>query len=155
MVVAVACQGEQENRQDGRRGAKASLSHEAIHPSHRRPHADGAGLYNTTRPIEAWVCQCGLTNGLLTHLYRHTIEGPDDMPAHIRDAAHYDPALHPAHRRGIGAGHMARHLRLRTSRDVASPLGGSAFTGRVRSEAAAGRVAGYDESGSCADERHQ
>lgn len=83
---------------------------------------DGKGLYNVTRPIEAWVRQCGLNTGLLTvflqhtsasltvqenadpdvvldladffqklvpdnpKLYRHTIEGPDDMPAHIRAA---------------------------------------------------------------------
>ncbi|MBL8175255.1 MAG: YjbQ family protein [Bryobacterales bacterium] len=83
---------------------------------------DGKGLYNVTRPIEAWVRQCGTQTGLLTvflqhtsasltvqenadpdvvldladffqklvpdnpRLYRHTLEGPDDMPAHIRAA---------------------------------------------------------------------
>ncbi len=83
---------------------------------------DGKGLYDATRPIAAWVRQCGLQTGLLTvflqhtsasltiqenadpdvildmadffqklvpdnpRLYRHTIEGPDDMPAHIRAA---------------------------------------------------------------------
>ncbi len=80
------------------------------------------GLYNVTRPVTAWVRECGLRTGLSTvflqhtsasltvqenadpdvvldladffqklvpdnpKLYRHTIEGPDDMPAHIRAA---------------------------------------------------------------------
>ena len=83
---------------------------------------EGKGLYNVTKPIAAWVRECGLKTGLLTvflqhtsasltvqenadpdvvldladffqklvpdnpRLYRHTIEGADDMPAHIRAA---------------------------------------------------------------------
>jgi secondary thiamine-phosphate synthase enzyme len=53
--------------------------------------------------------------------YRHTEEGADDMPAHIRGCAAADATLDPG---GGGAGrdrHLARHLRLR-----ASPRGPSA-----------------------------
>ncbi len=82
----------------------------------------GAGLYDVTRELRAWVEQQGVRSGLLTvfirhtsaslvvqenadsdvlrdldtffrrivpeddRLYRHTAEGPDDMPAHIRAA---------------------------------------------------------------------
>jgi secondary thiamine-phosphate synthase enzyme len=82
----------------------------------------GAGLYDVTREIRAWVAAERVREGLLTvfirhtsaslviqenadpdvlrdlesflgrivpedaRLYRHTTEGPDDMPAHIRSA---------------------------------------------------------------------
>ena len=82
----------------------------------------GKGLYEITGPVERWVSECGIAEGLLTvfvrhtsaslviqenadpdvvrdlesfftrmvpeddSLYRHTTEGPDDMPAHIRAA---------------------------------------------------------------------
>ena len=82
----------------------------------------GAGLYDVTRELRAWVEQQRVRTGLLTvfirhtsaslvvqenadpdvlrdldtflrrmipeddRLYRHTAEGPDDMPAHIRAA---------------------------------------------------------------------
>jgi secondary thiamine-phosphate synthase enzyme len=82
----------------------------------------GAGLYDVTRELRAWVESQGIGTGLLTvfirhtsaslvvqenadpdvlhdldaflrrivveddRLYRHTAEGPDDMPAHIRAA---------------------------------------------------------------------
>ena len=82
----------------------------------------GAGLYEITADVAAWVAGAGLATGLLTlfcrhtsasltiqenadpdvqrdlrtfferlvredpGLYRHTAEGPDDMPAHIRSA---------------------------------------------------------------------
>jgi len=82
----------------------------------------GAGLYEITRPVVAWVAEAGMSDGMLTvfcrhtsasltiqenadpdvqrdlgdfmarlvrsdpSLYRHTAEGPDDMPAHIRSA---------------------------------------------------------------------
>ncbi len=83
---------------------------------------EGQGLYEVTAPIDAWVAERGVREGLLTvycphtsaslliqenadpdvledlhaffarlvpedsGLYRHTTEGPDDMPAHIRSA---------------------------------------------------------------------
>lgn len=82
----------------------------------------GKGLYEITGPVERWVSERGVSEGLLTvfvrhtsaslviqenadpdvvrdlntffarlvpendSLYRHTIEGSDDMPAHIRAA---------------------------------------------------------------------
>ena len=46
-------------------------------------------------------------------LYRHTVEGPDDMPAHIRAALTQTQLSIPVHRRTPGAGHVAGHLRLR------------------------------------------
>jgi secondary thiamine-phosphate synthase enzyme len=82
----------------------------------------GAGLYDVTRELAAWVGRQGIQTGLLTvfirhtsaslviqenadpdvlrdldahlrrmvpeddRLYRHTTEGSDDMPAHIRSA---------------------------------------------------------------------
>jgi secondary thiamine-phosphate synthase enzyme len=82
----------------------------------------GKGLYEFTRPVQAWVAESAIDAGLLTlhvrhtsasiviqenadpdvqsdmarfferlvpdgdALFRHTCEGPDDMPAHIRAA---------------------------------------------------------------------
>lgn len=82
----------------------------------------GPGAHELTRPICAWVEECGVEEGLLTlhvrhtsaslmvqenadpevqrdmerflrrlvpsgdPLFRHTAEGPDDMPAHVRSA---------------------------------------------------------------------
>jgi secondary thiamine-phosphate synthase enzyme len=82
----------------------------------------GKGLYEITNPVERWVSERGISEGLLTifvrhtsaslviqenadpdvihdldsfftrlvpeddSLYRHAVEGSDDMPAHIRAA---------------------------------------------------------------------
>src|ERR1035441_7267571 len=65
--------------------------------SHRLQVAtSGKGLYEITAQIAAWLESAGVRAGLLTvfdrlvpednRLYRHTMEGPDDMPAHIRAA---------------------------------------------------------------------
>lgn len=85
-------------------------------------HTQGKGLYPISHPLDSWLHQCGVENGLLTvlirhtsaslviqenadpdvrtdlekflsrlvpeddALYDHTLEGPDDMPAHVRSA---------------------------------------------------------------------
>ena len=91
--------------------------------SHRlRVATHGKGFYEITTPIEGWLADTGIREGILTvfiqhtsasltiqenadpdvvhdlnafftrlvaednRLYRHTVEGPDDMPAHIRSA---------------------------------------------------------------------
>lgn len=82
----------------------------------------GRGLVDVTRPVVAWVAQCGAATGLLTvfvrhtsaslviqenadrdvqhdlerflarlvpdgdPIFRHVMEGDDDMPAHVRAA---------------------------------------------------------------------
>ncbi len=47
------------------------------------------------------------------HLYRHTAEGPDDMPAHIKGGSHPNPAQHPRKQRANDARHLSRALRVR------------------------------------------
>ena len=60
----------------------------------------GRGLLDITDPIQSWVNEHGMHQGLLTlfirhtsaslliqeNVFQHTAEGPDDMPAHIRAA---------------------------------------------------------------------
>ena len=60
----------------------------------------------------------------------HRLEGPDDMPAHIKAALTGSFAVDPGDRRTPGARHMARHLSLRASRSPASARGGDA-SGRM------------------------
>ena len=64
-----------------------------------------------------------------TH-FRHTAEGPDDMPSHIRAALTADLASAiPVHRRQAGAGHLAGDLCLRASRRAAPARSDAAFIG--------------------------
>jgi secondary thiamine-phosphate synthase enzyme len=73
-------------------------------------------------------------------LYRHTVEGPDDMPAHIRAALTLAQLSVPVER-GVGAGRMARDLPVRASRRAAPPAHQAALDRRrltrVRSDRAA------------------
>jgi secondary thiamine-phosphate synthase enzyme len=99
----------------------------------------GAGLYECTDPVAAFVRDTGIADGLLTcfirhtsaslviqenadpdvqkdlqdffaHLatsgprFRHTAEGPDDMPSHIRSALTQTSIGIPLHKGGLALG---------------------------------------------------
>ncbi len=62
----------------------------------------------------------------------HEVEGPDDMPAHIKSMVN-GVSLHvPVVGRQDGARHLARHLCGRASRAAASPRGGAAVSRPLR-----------------------
>jgi secondary thiamine-phosphate synthase enzyme len=63
--------------------------------------------------------------------YRHTAEGPDDMPSHIRGALTQTSIGIPVHGGKTGTGHVAGLICLRTSRRAASPRGAAAFYRRL------------------------
>ena len=66
---------------------------------------------------------------------RHTLEGPDDMPAHIKAALLPVSLTDPGHRRADGARHLAGDLPVRTPRRAAPARGRRAPAlnrGRVR-----------------------
>ena len=59
--------------------------------------------------------------------YRHAMEGPDDMPAHIQDNADVDISCNPCPEWKNGFGNMAGAIRRRTQVGCASARGRSAF----------------------------
>jgi hypothetical protein len=72
-------------------------------------------------------------------LYRHTIEGPDGMPAHIRPALTLTAPIDPDRARPHGARHMARGVSLRAPRRTAPAERGSP---RDRRKRKLGNIAG-------------
>jgi secondary thiamine-phosphate synthase enzyme len=65
--------------------------------------------------------------------YRHTIEGADDMPAHIRSMLTSVSLGVPVVRRARGAGHMAGHLSGRAPRPAACARDRPALRGHAAS----------------------
>ena len=57
--------------------------------------------------------------------YRHTIEGPDDMPAHVKAALLGSSVSVPVGNGPPFAGHLAGHLSLRTSQSGQRPKTGT------------------------------
>ncbi len=58
--------------------------------------------------------------------FRHTTEGPDDMPSHIRSALTQTSHRHSAAQGPAGAGHLAGDLCVRASRRAAPARSGAA-----------------------------
>ena len=54
-------------------------------------------------------------------IFRHTSEGPDDMPAHVRSALTATTPVHSGQRRRPRARHLAGHLPVRAPRRGAPP----------------------------------
>ena len=76
-------------------------------------------------------------------LYRHTAEGPDDMPAHIRAALTLTQLSIPVDAGPDDARHVAGRVCFRASRARASPLGGASPDRRIRDSLARGGIYGY------------